>query len=98
MDSTLWEALKVVIRGFVISYEATQKKPKETYSRLSEIDQHFALLRKQYREVPPPLALREIVNLKHEYNIILSQQISTLLLKVRQKQFELGEKHGPLLS
>lgn len=42
--------------------------------------------------------MKEIVKLKHEYNCILSQQINTLLLKVRHKQFELGDKPGPLLS
>ena len=38
------------------------------------------------------------MKLKHEYNSILSQQINILLLKVRHRQFELGDKPGPLLS
>lgn len=30
LDTILWEAFKVVIKGFVISYEATQKSKKKS--------------------------------------------------------------------
>lgn len=95
-DSTLWESFKVVIRGFVISYEATQKKQRR--SKLLEMDKQLTMLVKQYRMAPSSCVLKDIVKLKHEYNSILSKQVCTLLLKVKHKQFELGDKPGPLLS
>lgn len=66
--SALWGAFKVVIRGFVISYDATQKKQRR--NRLLEIDKQLTLLEKQYRTAPSSYVLKDIVKLKHEYNSI----------------------------
>lgn len=85
-----------MIKGFILSYEAAQKKQRK--QRLTVIDPQLALLEKQYREALSSSLLKDMFKLKHDYNSILSQQISTLLLKVRHKQFELGDKPGPLLS
>jgi len=41
--------------------------------------------------------LKEITALKLEYNSILSNQINNMLLKIKQKQFELGDKPDRLL-
>lgn len=70
-DSAFWEAFKVVIRGFVLSFEAAQKK-KQRRRQLSAIDPELALFEKKYREAPSSSSLKENVNLKHEYNSTLS--------------------------
>lgn len=45
-----------------------------------------------------PEVLEEIVALKLEYNRIFSDQVSNMLLKIKQKQFELGDKPDRLLA
>lgn len=39
-----------------------------------------------------------LLKLKYEYNDILSSQVNDLLLKLRQKHFELGDKSSKLLA
>ncbi len=54
----------VVVRGFVLSYEAAHKKKRR--QRLSVIDPQLALLEKQYQEAPSSSLLKEIVKLNYE--------------------------------
>ncbi len=65
--------------------------------RLSEIDNNLTRLEDAYRD-STDLDVKEITALKLEYNSILSNQVSNMLLKVKQKQFELGDKPDKLLS
>uniref|UniRef100_A0A3B1JFC8 Reverse transcriptase domain-containing protein n=1 Tax=Astyanax mexicanus TaxID=7994 RepID=A0A3B1JFC8_ASTMX len=95
-DSTLWEAFKAVMRGHILSYEAELKKQKR--KRLSEIELQFSTLEQEFRKSASQSTLASIMKLKYEYNNILSSQIKTLLLKVKQKHFELGNKPSCLLS
>lgn len=88
-DSTLWEAFKVVIRGHTISSESPKKR--ELNGRLSDIEKKASgtsrnvsiLLQTDYKK---------ILRLKYEYNTILNKCVSNLLLKFKQKHFELGDK------
>lgn len=94
-DSTLLDAFRAVIRGFVIPHIATRKKLRR--QKLSEIIAQLTALQKQHQEAPSPSLFKNNCNLKFENNNILSWQISTLLLKVKHKQFELGDKPALLL-
>lgn len=95
-DSTLWETVKVVMRGHIISFEASKKK--EQRRRLSEIENALPILEQSYRGSLSQEDYNKILNLKYEYNRILSGTVGKLLLKVKQKHFELGDKPERLLA
>lgn len=81
-DSTLWETLKVVMRGHIISFEASKKR--EQHRRLVEIENALPTLEQTYQGSLSQEDYNRILNLKYEYNKILSGTISNLLLKVKQ--------------
>lgn len=95
-DSTLWEALKAVIRGQIIAFQAELKKQRR--KRLAEIETELPVLEHQFKLTLSNLTLASIMKLKYEYNTLLSAQISSLLLKMKQKQFELSDKPSRLLA
>lgn len=95
-DSILWEMLKVIIHGDIISYTSAAKKERDM--RLSEIESTLPALERAYQTPKSPDDNREILKLKYEYNGILGGQINNLLLKLRQKHFEWGDKPGRLLA
>ncbi|KAF0043708.1 hypothetical protein F2P81_005045 [Scophthalmus maximus] len=95
-DSVLWEALKAVIRGHMISYVAN-KKSKDNF-RLEKINQNLIYLENAYKMNPSDAALEGISKLKFEYNSILSKCVGSLLQKAQQKYFELGAKPHSLLA
>lgn len=95
-DCTLWETLKVVMRGHIISFEASKKRKQRL--RLVEIENALPTLEQAYRVSLSQEDYKKILNLKYEYNQILSETINKLLLKVKQKHFELGDKPERLLS
>ncbi|MGL4338286.1 MAG: hypothetical protein ACRCST_15485 [Turicibacter sp.] len=95
-DFVLWETLKVVMRGHIIGYESTVKKLRQKC--LVEIDAHFSQLEKLYRDTTDSCVLKEIMLLKHEYNKIMSDQVNKMLLKIKQKHFEIGDKPDKLLA
>lgn len=65
-DSILWETLKSVLRGHIISYECSLKKQRE--KRLLEIDNRLSQLEDAYRDSTDSDLLNEIAALKFEYN------------------------------
>lgn len=81
-DSTLWETLKVVLRGDIISYTAAMKKERER--RLSEINNILPTLERTDQISKSADNYKEILKLKYEYNGIISCQVNNLLLKLRQ--------------
>jgi hypothetical protein len=46
---------------------------------------------------PLSFKLNDIIKLKYEHNTILFKQVSTMVLKIKQKRFELGDKLVKLL-
>ena len=95
-DSTLWEAFKAVMRGHFIAYEAKLKKDRQ--KRLTEITTELSSLEKVYKETASSLTLNNIMKLKFEYNSILSNHVSKMILKMQQKHFELNDKPDSLLA
>lgn len=96
-DSTLWEAFKAVMQGHIIAYEAKLKK-KARQKEMSEITAKLPALEKDYQQSPTPSKFNNILKLKYRYNTILSNHVSTKLLKVKQKHFELADKPDKLLA
>lgn len=96
-DSTLWETLKAVIRGDIISYETSERK--RTKKRLADIQERLTELENSYKVSNTNTELlNEIVALRYEYNDLLSKDVIKLLTHMKQKHFELGEKPHNLLS
>lgn len=95
-DSNLWETFKVVMRGHVMSYGASLKKMRN--ARLLEIDSKLSQLETQYKQNDNNQTLQEIINLRYEYNTILTKQVSEQLSRLRSRYFELGDKPHPLLA
>ena len=95
-DSTLWESLKATIRGYIISFETSKKKAKS--KRLKEIEHEMIHLEQIYKTSLQQSDYKKILKLKSEYNSALGGEISSLLLKMRQKHFELSDKPQKLLS
>lgn len=82
-DSTLWEAMKAVLRGHIISYEAAERRKSK--EKLTEIDNQLSVPEALYKESNKLQTLRKITALKCDYNSILSKNVSRLLAQVKQK-------------
>lgn len=95
-DSILWETLKVVLRGDIIMYTSRLKKEKE--KRLNEINNILPALERAYQTTKSPDDYKQILKLKYEYSGIMTSQINNLLLKLKQKHFETGDKPGKLFA
>lgn len=63
-----------------------------------EIDARLAQLEKLYRDTTDSCVLNDIRSLKYEYNKIMSDQVNKMLLKIKQKHFEIGDKPDQLLA
>uniref|UniRef100_A0AAR2LAI9 Reverse transcriptase domain-containing protein n=2 Tax=Pygocentrus nattereri TaxID=42514 RepID=A0AAR2LAI9_PYGNA len=95
-DSTLWETLKVVVRGYILAFESSKKK--EMNRRLVEIENMLKITEQKYKSSLSISDYNKILQLRYEYNTILRQRVEHLLLKLKRKQFELGDKPEGLLA
>lgn len=75
-----------------------QQREKKSKERLTEIDDQLTKLESLYKTVPKMEVLNKITALRYEYNSIMSKNISKLLVQVRQRYFELGDKPHRLLA
>ncbi len=94
-DYILWETFKVVLRGNIIAYESSRKEKR---GRLAEIETLLPTLENAYRLSKSQSDLNVMLKLKYEYNNILSEQVSNIMLKIKCKQFEMVDKPERLLS
>lgn len=79
-----------------MAYEASRKRARRM--RLAEIEAQLPVLEQTYRASQSQADLNHVLKLKYEYNSILGDQVNNLLLKLRQKHFELGDKPDKLLA
>ena len=77
-------------------FEASKKK--EQRRCLIDIENALAALEHSYRDSLSQEDYNKILKFKYEYNHILSGTIGKLLLKIKQKHFELGDKPERLLA
>lgn len=94
-DSTLWEALKCTMRGFISSLESSRKKAK--LKRMKEIEQEITHIEETYNTSLLQSDYNKILKLKSEYYSVLGGEHSSLLLKTI-KHFVLSDKPQKLLS
>lgn len=63
-----------------------------------DIEKNLPVLKEAYRASLLQSDYNKILKLKYEYNTILSKCVSSLLLKLKGKYFELGDKPEKLLA
>lgn len=94
--SLLWETLKAVIRGEIISYTARLNKMKK--QNQDKLMGSIAELDKKLSISPSPELDKERQNLQMEYNLLSTQETEKQLLRSRGFLYENGEKAGRHLS
>lgn len=73
-----------------VSYVAGKRK--QTEKRLGELDESVSQLECLYKASADPDTLHSIVSQRDEYITILSTQVSKQMNRIKQMQFEIGEK------
>lgn len=94
--STLWETLKVVIRGEIISYSSHLNKQRKI--RQQQLIDSIRELDSQYSTSPSPEIYKERLDCHTEYNLLSTDKIEQQLLRSRGFVYEHGEKAGRLLA
>uniref|UniRef100_H3A4Q3 Endonuclease/exonuclease/phosphatase domain-containing protein n=1 Tax=Latimeria chalumnae TaxID=7897 RepID=H3A4Q3_LATCH len=85
----LWDTLKVVLRGKLISYATNRKK--EWLQKTIELEQEI-------KDKELALNFHNLQYLKYEFNKLMSQKVEFALFWVHQSYFEAGEKASKLLA
>uniref|UniRef100_H3A8B0 Endonuclease/exonuclease/phosphatase domain-containing protein n=1 Tax=Latimeria chalumnae TaxID=7897 RepID=H3A8B0_LATCH len=85
----LWDTVKAVLRGKLISYATNRKK--ERLQKTIELEQEI-------KEKELALNFHNLQYLKYEFNKLMSQKVEFALFRVRQSYFEAGEKASKLLA
>lgn len=89
----LWETLKVVIRGKIISYKSMLNKSRRL--ELERLINAIQVLDSQYSASPCPELYKEKMKLQE---LLASEKIERMLLKSRGIMYEHGEKSSRLLA
>lgn len=87
---TIWESLKVYLRGQVISYCANQKKV--TTARLKELPDEILDLDRLQSHQPSSDSRRRRMSLQTEFDLLSTKQAEYLISKSRYGSYEHGEK------
>ena len=93
---TLWETLKVYLRGHIIEYTARQNKNRS--KRFTELTTLIHDIDQQYAASPSADLRKKRIALQTEFDILASKQAEEKFLKSRQSHYEHGERASRLLS
>lgn len=94
--SLLWETLKAVIRGEIISYSAKINKMKRI--KHEELIRDISIVDAQYSVSPSPELYKRKLDLQIQYNLLSTEKTERLLLQARGYVYEHGDKAGRLLA
>ena len=94
--SLLWETLKAVVRGEIISYSARLNKMKK--QKQEQLMESITELDGKISASPSPELEKERQNLQMNYNLMSTQETEKLLLRSCGFLYEYGEKAGRYLS
>lgn len=94
--SILWETLKVVIRGKIISYSSTRNKERK--QKEQELRQSIKHIDHIYSCSPTPELFKEKIALKTQYDLLTVEKTEKQLLWSKRHFYEYGEKTGRLLA
>lgn len=97
IDSTvLWDTLKAVIRGRIISFGTYEKKQKQL--RLTDLSKKLKDLETQHKKEQKPEILTKIKAIRDEIHIIYTQEIEKKMIFTRQTYWESGAKSLKILA
>lgn len=91
VDSTIvWDTLKAVTRGRIISFCAYEKKQKQL--RLIDLNKELKDLETQHKREQKTETLTRIKIRRNEINITYTQEIQKKMIFTRQTYYESGAK------
>ena len=94
--ATLWETLKVYIRGQIIAYTSTLIKEKK--ARLQDISQQISDIDSKYAQSPTPDLYKDRLRLQTEFDLLTTDEATRLIMKARHNTYEFGDKASRLLA
>lgn len=94
--SLLWETLKAVLRGKIISF--TSYSNKMGRQQLQNLTESIHNLDKQYVSNPSPELLKKRESLQLEFNLLSTKKAEQLLLYSCGRSYEYGDKNSRLLA
>lgn len=94
--SSVWDALKAVIQGKIISWCAHNKKTKQL--QRIDLNQKLKDLESQHKKKQCPTLLNEIMKIWNEINLLHTQEIEKKVVFVKQKYYEVGPKASKILA
>lgn len=92
----VWDALKAVMRGKVISFCAYQKKQRQL--RLYELNKELKELETKHKKGSNPNLNSKLKEVRKEINALYSQEIQKKMIYTKQKYYESGSKFAKLLA
>lgn len=95
-SAIVWDALKAVIRGRIISFCAYEKKLKQL--RLTDLNKELKDLETQHKKEQKSNQMIKIKKIRNEINIMYSQETERKMVFTKQKYYESGSKSMKLLA
>lgn len=92
----IWDTLKAVVRGKIISFCAGKKKERQL--RLSELNRELKELETKHKKEPKLSLTLKLKEIRNKINILYSQEIEKKMLYTKQKYYESGSKFLKLLA
>ncbi len=92
----LWDALKAVLRGKIISISSYKKKMRN--KNLGELQNKLKELEKKHKEKTAQYLLEEIMKTRNEINNLTTHEIKKNLMFLKQRYYEGGSKSMKVLA
>uniref|UniRef100_A0A3B1J8B1 Reverse transcriptase domain-containing protein n=1 Tax=Astyanax mexicanus TaxID=7994 RepID=A0A3B1J8B1_ASTMX len=92
----VWDTLKAVFRGKMISYCSFKKKIRQ--SKLAELNAKLKELEIKHKATLDPNCMTEILKIRNEINIMYTQEIEKNIIFTKQKYYEAGTRSAKLLA
>jgi len=92
----VWDALKAVIRGKVISWCAHNKKKKQL--RITDLSKELKNLEEQHKRAPTSNLLTKIKKIRNEIDLLYTQEIEKNMIFAKQKYYEAGPRSAKILA
>ena len=95
-SATVWDTLKAVMRGRIISFCAYEKKQKQL--RLIDLNKELKDLETQHKREQKTEILTKLTATRNEINMIYTQEIEKKMIFTRQTYYESGAKSQNILA
>ena len=92
----VWDTLKAVFRGKIISYCASKKKERQLL--LIELNRKLKELEAKHKEEQTPSLHLQLRETRNQINIIYSREIEKKMIFTKQRYYESGSKFSKLLA